>query len=195
MKWTVLATFFAFSLILLVMGCGETDTGDRRVDMKMWYYNPPQASNELPGDMETEILVFADEHWHGAYGDSYNPIDNAKVYFNDNRVPYVASRRGYHEYNQQFAPNDEFELKVVLDGRDNHIFSDVIPDIVIGGLPDNRDTTMTTSDTLNIGWTQFGDQDGHLSIIYGDETIETLSGRHRSEERRVGKECRSRWSP
>ena len=29
----------------------------------------------------------------------------------------------------------------------------------------------------------------------GDETVVVLGDSHRSEERRVGKECRSRWSP
>ena len=33
------------------------------------------------------------------------------------------------------------------------------------------------------------------TIVFGRETLETFPRVLRSEERRVGKECRSRWSP
>ena len=40
------------------------------------------------------------------------------------------------------------------------------------------------------------DSDGFISLTdAGHEIAETIFERHRSEERRVGKECRSRWSP
>ena len=34
---------------------------------------------------------------------------------------------------------------------------------------------------------------GHVTLIEG--SVEVKSSKNRSEERRVGKECRSRWSP
>ena len=36
---------------------------------------------------------------------------------------------------------------------------------------------------------------GYFMKKYADYTIPSFYGRVRSEERRVGKECRSRWSP
>src|SRR3712207_6888749 len=36
---------------------------------------------------------------------------------------------------------------------------------------------------------------GDLGRVAGEEVVHRLLGRERSEERRVGKECRSRWSP
>ena len=38
-------------------------------------------------------------------------------------------------------------------------------------------------------------QKGIKLIIVSGTTIENIAGGKRSEERRVGKECRSRWSP
>ena len=37
--------------------------------------------------------------------------------------------------------------------------------------------------------------DGSILVPYSPETKASGVGRTRSEERRVGKECRSRWSP
>ena len=51
-----------------------------------------------------------------------------------------------------------------------------------GGLPDALETLLTTS----------------LPGLFDEENDEAVSltvGGGRSEERRVGKECRSRWSP
>ena len=47
-------------------------------------------------------------------------------------------------------------------------------------------------------YTQSGVSIGYCSQIAGmteEEFIKYLGRNHRSEERRVGKECRSRWSP
>src|SRR5258708_9262485 len=35
----------------------------------------------------------------------------------------------------------------------------------------------------------------HYKVIDADKTVRRLKAHQRSEERRVGKECRSRWSP
>src|SRR5260221_11782266 len=44
--------------------------------------------------------------------------------------------------------------------------------------------------------TKLKQQEGRDLLIYGHGLLaETLLKHHRSEERRVGKECRSRWSP
>src|SRR5438876_12095965 len=39
------------------------------------------------------------------------------------------------------------------------------------------------------------DLQARIRLRWNGEVIETTVGRTRSEERRVGKECRSRWSP
>ena len=39
------------------------------------------------------------------------------------------------------------------------------------------------------------DSAGRYNILFLDVEMPKLSGLERSEERRVGKECRSRWSP
>ena len=46
---------------------------------------------------------------------------------------------------------------------------------------------------LPAAFREYLEQNG-IDIIYGMEWL-TKNGRSRSEERRVGKECRSRWSP
>jgi len=55
--------------------------------------------------------------------------------------------------------------------------------------PDYRSTMAPSTDPSlgEFGWWQ----------VYPDETLQALirEGLARSEERRVGKECRSRWSP
>ena len=35
----------------------------------------------------------------------------------------------------------------------------------------------------------------YIPILFGDAIDEVVAAHQRSEERRVGKECRSRWSP
>ena len=42
----------------------------------------------------------------------------------------------------------------------------------------------------------FYDADREIRVLHGlDLTVQAGDGGHRSEERRAGKECRSRWSP
>src|SRR2546430_9386793 len=46
------------------------------------------------------------------------------------------------------------------------------------------------------GWNDVGDWNTLASLMEGDDDGNIVIGTtHRSEERRVGKECRSRWSP
>src|ERR1039458_3719734 len=40
----------------------------------------------------------------------------------------------------------------------------------------------------------YSDSDGHYAVMCGDGKIQHWGIAHRSEERRAGKECRSRWS-
>ncbi|MCB2212366.1 hypothetical protein KQI52_09675 [bacterium] len=168
----------------VLAGCGERDTGERRIDMKLWYYDPPQKVADMDDSLRTEILVFADEHWDGWFSDSYNPVTDAVIELNDDRIFWRASWRGYYEANVLFGPESPVDLYCELTPSEHYAFRDSIPDLNVWGLPSGRDTTLAASDTLLITWNQVGDQQGRLDIIKGEDTIESVYGKKRL-----------RWSP
>src|ERR1035438_2601579 len=49
--------------------------------------------------------------------------------------------------------------------------------------------------SLNINWCPRRDSNSHAVKAQASETCVSTNSTTRSEERRVGKECRSRWSP
>src|ERR1022692_3998746 len=55
---------------------------------------------------------------------------------------------------------------------------------------------MSNNKQLVLAWTMYSaDNSEHLAINSDARVWNTTLFPHRSEERRVGKECRSRWSP
>src|SRR5256885_16744663 len=91
----------------------------------------------------------------------------------------------------ELLPLDEFKRKLarsVREGRPLRVkqgFDPTAPDIHLGHTVGLRKLR------------QFQDLGHQVVLIVGDYTgmVGDPSGRSRSEERRVGKECRSRWSP
>jgi hypothetical protein len=177
MKRLLLTGCITFCFSLFLIGCGEKDTGDRRIDMRLWNYNPAQPDAYLDVMKDNEINVFAEEHWDGFFSDSYNSVEDAVVTFNADRVPFLAAIRGYSDINLPFAPGEVFSLDLVLNGTETFTFSDSIPDIDVHGLPSVRDTVLTPDETLLIRWTEVPGTVAQLYVMRDELTIDTFSNR------------------
>src|SRR2546429_9589931 len=79
-------------------------------------------------------------------------------------------------------------------GRARYIWLTVVW-IALGGIQQANGQSDDFNDGNDNGWVRFGlDSAGLPPATYGFPD-DGFGGKARSEERRVGKECRSRWSP
>ena len=101
---------------------------------------------------------------------------------------------------RELAPVDVKKTDVAIDkgvgaqygqSTDAYSVGDSVPFRVTTAVPsypaDSKDATFTIADTPSAGL--------RLPILKVPSAMPSITCRSRSEERRVGKECRSRWSP
>jgi len=161
-------------MMMVISGCSEQNTGDHRIDMKLWYYNPMQpATNGTDVMMDSEISIFVEEYWSGYFSDSYSPVEDADITFNDRSLPFEPSIRGYSEINLLIEPGDSFTLNLDVSPTVSYTFTDSIPDISVHGLPSASDTVLTPNDTLQITWLEIPGIEARLDIIRDGVTIES----------------------
>ena len=83
--------------------------------------------------------------------------------------------------------------EIRLDPVTGTLIRDGVPSIMN---PDDTTVTYTIKEAEDKNWNEEWEKNFFQPIVIGDRCcIHSTFHKDRSEERRVGKECRSRWSP